>query len=76
MIEDIKFKDTHEGVLARVLMRKSKTDQLTRPRRLNLSIRITEALNLLLKRSRNSEARELFKGINQDQGRLIVSIND
>jgi site-specific recombinase XerD len=67
LIEDIRLKDTNEGVVASVLIRKSKTDQLARGRRLNISIRTTEALNLWLERLRNPAVGQLFKGVNRAQ---------
>jgi site-specific recombinase XerD len=67
LIEDIKFKDTNEGAIASVLIRKSKIDQLARSRRLNLSTRTTEALNLWVERLRNPIEGQLFKGVNRAQ---------
>lgn len=67
LIEDIKFKDTNEGAVASVLIRKSKTDQEARGRRLNLTIRTTEALSLWLERLQNPTEGQLFKGVNRAQ---------
>lgn len=49
------------------MIRKSKTDQLASGRRLNLSIRATEALGLWLERLRNPTEGQLFKGVNRAQ---------
>lgn len=67
LIEDIRFTETDDGMKASVLIRKSKTDQLAKGRRLNLSIKATEALNLWLERMRNPKEGQLFKGINRAQ---------
>jgi site-specific recombinase XerD len=67
LIEDIKYSDTNEEVKASVLIRKSKTDQLARGRRLNLSVRATDALSLWLDRMKNPTNGQLFKGINRAQ---------
>jgi integrase len=67
LIEDIRFIESGDGVKASVLIPKSKTDQLAKGRRLNLSIKTTEALNLWLERMRNPKEGQLFKGINRVQ---------
>ena len=67
LIEDIRFIESGDGVKASVLIRKSKTDQLAKGRRLNLGIKATEALNLWLERMRNPKEGQLFKGVNRAQ---------
>jgi integrase len=67
LIEDIRFTKSGDGTKASVLIRKSKTDQLAKGRRLILSIKTTEALNLWLERMRDPTEGQLFKGINRAQ---------
>jgi site-specific recombinase XerD len=65
LIEDIRFIESGDGVKASVLIRKSKTDQLAKGRRLNLGIKATEAQNLWLERMQNPKEGQLFKGVNR-----------
>lgn len=67
LIEDIRYTETNGVTKASVLIRKSKTDQLAKARRLNLSQQATEAINLWLERFRNSKEGQLLKGINRGQ---------
>jgi len=67
LIEDIRYSENNGVTKASVLIRKSKTDQLAKGRRLNLSQRTTEAINLWLERLRNPKEGQLFKGINRGQ---------
>jgi len=67
LIEDIRYSETNGVTKASVLIRKSKTDQLAKGRRLNLSQKATEAINLWLERLRNPKEGQLFKGINRGQ---------
>lgn len=67
LIEDIRYSETNAVTKASVLIRKSKTDQLAKGRRLNLSQQATEAINLWLERLRNPKEGQLFKGINRGQ---------
>jgi integrase len=67
LIEDIRYSETNGITKASVLIRKSKTDQLAKGRRLNLSQQASEAINLWLERLRNPKEGQLFKGINCGQ---------
>ena len=67
LIEDIKYSETNGVTKASVLIRKSKTDQLAKGKRLNLSQQATKAINLWLERLRNPKEGQLFKGINRGQ---------
>ncbi|QWD80056.1 site-specific integrase [Polynucleobacter sp. MWH-Spelu-300-X4] len=67
LIEDIRYSETNGVTKASVLIRKSKTDQLAKGRRLNLSQQATEAINLWLERLRNPKEGQLFKGVNRGQ---------
>jgi integrase len=67
LIGDIRYSENNGVTKASVLIRKSKTDQLAKGRRLNLSQRTTEAINLWLERLRNPKEGQLFKGINRGQ---------
>lgn len=67
LVEDIRYSQTDGVTKASVLIRKSKTDQLAKGKRLNLSQQATEAINLWLERLRNPKEGQLFKGINRDQ---------
>lgn len=67
LIEDNRYSETDGVTKASVLIRNSKTDQLAKGRRLNLSQKTTEAINLWLKRVRNPKKGRLFKGIYRGQ---------
>ncbi|WP_062307729.1 tyrosine-type recombinase/integrase [Polynucleobacter sinensis] len=62
LIEDIKFNEVHGSLRASILIRKSKTDQLGRGRRLTLSERGSKALKEWLERRRNPCSGKLFMG--------------
>lgn len=67
LIEDISYSETNGITETSPLMRKSKTDQLAKGRRLNLSEKSTEVINLWLERLRNPKEGQLFTGINRGQ---------
>jgi integrase len=67
LIQDIRYSETNGVAKADILIRKSKTDQLAKCRRLNLSQKATEAVNLWLERLRSPKEGQLFKGINRGQ---------
>lgn len=67
LIEDIRYSETNGLAKASTLIRKSKTDQLGKGSRLNLSQKATEAINLWIERLRNPKEGQLFKGINRGQ---------
>jgi integrase len=53
LIEDIRYSENNGVTMASVLIKKSKTDQLAKGRRLNLSQKSNEAINLCLERLRH-----------------------
>ena len=67
IIEDIRYSETNQITKASVLIHKSKTDQLAKGRRLNLSEQATEAINLWFERLRNPKEGQLFIGIGWTQ---------
>jgi integrase len=67
LIEDVRYSETNGVTKASVLIKKSKTDQLAKGRRLSLSLQATEAINLWLERCRNPKEGQLFEGINRGQ---------
>jgi integrase len=67
LIEDIKFNEAGGSLRASVLIRKSKTDQLGKGRRLALSERGSKALKEWLERRRNPSSGKLFMGVDRAQ---------
>ena len=67
LIENIRYSETNGVTKASALIRKSKTDQLAKGRKLNISQQATEAIKLWLERLRNPKEGQLFKGINRGQ---------
>jgi hypothetical protein len=56
-IEDMRFLEINWVAKASALISKNKTDRLGKSRRLNLSQKATEVINLLLERLRNPKER-------------------
>jgi site-specific recombinase XerD len=67
LIEDIKYLDVNNTANSSILIRKSKTDQFGKGRRLVLSVRARTALIEWLARRGNPKRGQLFMGVNRAQ---------
>lgn len=67
LVEDIKYIETPGAIKASILIRRSKTDQFGRGRRLVLGERATHALKEWLARRKNPKEGQLFLGVDRAQ---------